>query len=265
MAETTTPEVHYYTAPIHGYGNGYGGYGNCGNESSIIRQIADSTASLTSTTQAQSYAAIQATNAAAQSAQEIATETRSDVNRIAGDVLLAQSQTEARIGPAIERNGAETRAVSAQVAADIRRDVSDVRTDLHQTLEDRFSEVRAAVGTNHGLIMLETAKTQFEVIKAKCDLERHAAENLAAIQLEACKNQHELSKQMAECCCEIKSAVHGEGEKTRDTFQNDKIAELRDKLDCSRRDHDRERANSGIRIDIENILRNRVVPAPVVA
>lgn len=46
---------------------------------------------------------------------------------------------------------------------------------------------------------------KFELCKAKDALSYQANENTAAIQLEAFKNKSELARQLAECCCEIKT------------------------------------------------------------
>jgi hypothetical protein len=61
------------------------------------------------------------------------------------------------------------------------------------------------------------------------------------------------------CCCKTQQAIHAEAAATRDLLQNTKIDDLRDRLECSRRDNYRHQSNESIRINIENVLRNRNV------
>jgi hypothetical protein len=264
VTDITTPSVHYHTteAPRYEYSSG-----GIGLDASVIRQIADAVASLTTTTQAQNFAAIQATNSAAQSAQEIATETRSDVNRISGDIRLSQSESESRLGSAVERNGGDTRtsvernggdtrAQNAQNTSDLRRDISDSQVVLHGTIEDRATEIRGTLAANNTVALLEMERGKFTTLTAKCDIERQAAENLGRLQLEAERNKFDLSKQMAAGFCDMKTAVHGDGEATRNLIQKTEIDRLREALECSRREHDRGQSDNSTRIHIENTLRN---------
>ena len=131
-----------------GYGmwpQGYG-YGRdndcCEMGSDLSRQIAEAVYNMVNTTQGQNLAAIAATNAAAQAAQEIASETRSDVNRISGDIRLAQSESESRLGSAVERNGGETRTDINRVSGDIRLSQSESESRVAASVERNGGDTR---------------------------------------------------------------------------------------------------------------------------
>lgn len=55
-------------------------------------------------------------------------------------------------------------------------------------------------------------------------------------------NLQGLASQMASCCCEIKTAVHSEGEQTRALIQNNTIQSLRDEINAK----DRELLSTGL-------------------
>lgn len=55
-------------------------------------------------------------------------------------------------------------------------------------------------------------------------------------------NFQNLASQMASCCCDLKTTIHGEGEQTRALIQQNVIQDLRDKL----ADKDREALATGL-------------------
>lgn len=55
-------------------------------------------------------------------------------------------------------------------------------------------------------------------------------------------NLQGIASQMASCCCEIKTAVHSEGEQTRALIQNNTIQSLRDEISAK----DRELLSTGL-------------------
>lgn len=52
----------------------------------------------------------------------------------------------------------------------------------------------------------------------------------ANIQKDLLLGNKDLQAQLAECCCDLRTAIHAEGEETRRQMQNDKIEELRASL-----------------------------------
>lgn len=219
-----------------GNGNGNGFMENISEK--IVTNAASTAQALTAATQAQNLAAIEATNRGITETLRQASDTRADVNRASGDIRLSASQSESRLGSAIETNGGESRLSGVQSESrlatavatgisDTRRDIAQAQTELHSTLEARTAELRNTAAVNASAAMLEIERAKFETVKAQCAIERQASDNLGAIQLEAEKNKHHLSKQLSECCCEIKGAVHHEGEETRGLIVQNELAELR--------------------------------------
>lgn len=69
-------------------------------------------------------------------------------------------------------------------------------------------------------------ETQKEILQSRYD---------AALQAQA------LQAQLANCCCDLKTAIHAEGEATRGLIQGNTIQDLRDRL--AERDRDLSTAN----------------------
>lgn len=69
------------------------------------------------------------------------------------------------------------------------------------------SDLEKQASDNHNM-------TTRDILGTKTDILRQNAENTMAIQMEALKNKDSLSKQMMECCCEIKEKI-GETDKER--------------------------------------------------
>jgi len=279
-------------------GHGFG----CDAQAELSRQIAEASAGIIQATQSQNIAGITATNAAAQAAQAIASETRSDVNRIEGAIELAQALSEARLAGAIERNGGDTRTsvernggdtrtsvernaseIRQNVSdgnAEMRRDIADAQSVLHSTLEARTTELRMNMTQNFAQTLLEVERAKFLVTEAKCALERQASDNLnqiqleaarnvAAVQLDAERNKASIMKQMEECCCEVKETVREEGGRTRALIEKNEVDRLRESLEQARRETDYHRHNESIRVSVQQFVnsqnRTGTTPATPVA
>lgn len=70
---------------------------------------------------------------------------------------------------------------------------------------------------------------KYEMAVGNAHLQNQIAENRYSAALQ---NQN-LQSQMASCCCEIKTALHAEGEATRALIQQNTIQELRDNLQAA--------------------------------
>lgn len=90
-------------------------------------------------------------------------------------------------------------------------------------------------------------QTQRDVLENRYALGSQIQENKFSCSQNACATQKEilqnrydnalqaqtLSSQMASCCCDLKTAIHAEGEATRNMIQADKIEQLRDQVFAS--------------------------------
>lgn len=73
-----------------------------------------------------------------------------------------------------------------------------------------------------------------DVLTSSCNTDKSILESRYTTQL----GFQNLSSQMASCCCDLKSAIHAEGEETRALIQANTIQDLRDRLSASQRETD---------------------------
>lgn len=118
--------------------------------------------------------------------------------------------------------------------------------------------------------------TNQNVSTSACQTQRDVLENRYTNQLCCCETQKEilqnrydsalqtqtLSAQMAQCCCDLKTAIHAEGEATRGLIQENTIQDLRDRIN----ERDRELQSAQFQISqvaqTSNII-NELRPYPI--
>lgn len=117
--------------------------------------------------------------------------------------------------------------------------------NLETDIDTRFLE-RDIFNTNQN-VSNTACTTQRDVLENRYALGTQILENRFNCSQNACNTQKEilqnrydnalqtqtLSAQMSECCCDLKTAIHAEGEATRSMIQNDKIEQLRDQAFAS--------------------------------
>lgn len=69
-------------------------------------------------------------------------------------------------------------------------------------------------------------ETQKEILQSRYD----NALQTNTLQAQASTNALQAQMQLAECCCDLRTAIHAEGEATRNQMQEDKIQQLRDQV-----------------------------------
>lgn len=98
--------------------------------------------------------------------------------------------------------------------------------------------------TSEEFIKRDIFNTNQNVSNTACQTQRDILENRYTNQLCCCETQKEilqsrydnalqtqtLSAQMAQCCCDLKTAIHAEGEETRGLIQANTIQDLRDRI-----------------------------------
>lgn len=114
-------------------------------------------------------------------------------------------------------------------------------------IENRFIE-RDIFNTNSN-VLTSACSTQKEVLENKYALGSQIQENrfnnaIQTTELTGVINANQISANamMQNCCCELKTAIHAEGEATRALIQANTIQELRDKV----ADKDRESLATGL-------------------
>ena len=109
-------------------------------------------------------------------------------------------------------------------------------------IDTRFLE-RDIFNTNQN-VSNTACQTQRDVLEAKYNLGSQIQENRFNCSQNACATQKEILEsryttqlgfqtqqaQTAQCCCDLKTAIHAEGEATRNMIQQDKIEQLRDQV-----------------------------------
>jgi hypothetical protein len=80
-------------------------------------------------------------------------------------------------------------------------------------------------------LLLQSAANAKDAVIAACDLKHQAAQNTAAIQLEAFRHKEELARQIAECCCEQKALTLEASHATQALIRESDKERLRDERD----------------------------------
>lgn len=106
---------------------------------------------------------------------------------------------------------------------------------------------------NNGNVNGGMAQVERDVLTSSCTTQKEVLESRYTTQL----GFQAAQAQMAQCCCELKTAIHAEGEATRGLIQENTIAELRDRLNT---------ANNALTVQtIVNQVVAQVNPRPVPA
>lgn len=101
---------------------------------------------------------------------------------------------------------------------------------------------------NNGMSQVER-----DVLTTSCNTQKEVLESRYTTQLGFQASQ----AQMAQCCCDLRTAIHAEGEATRGLIQDNTIAELRDRLNT---------ANNALTVQtIVNQVVSQVNPRPIPA
>lgn len=110
--------------------------------------------------------------------------------------------------------------------------------------------------------------TNQNVSNTACQTQRDVLENRYTNQLCCCETQKEvlqsrydsalqaqtIQAQLANCCCDLKTAIHAEGEATRGLIQANTIQDLRDRLEQSQRENLTNTLVSSNQLQIQNLI-----------
>lgn len=179
----------------------------------------------------------------------------SAVERNGGDTRTAVSQTQGYLSSAVERNGGDTRAAVVDARSQIENSIGDtralLRSDIIQSMNatERGAAavaVQVAAGSRDQLlsakdIQIQQLQVRGDILQfngagfgqARTDLfqvKSDLAMQLKEAELEALKTEQRLSKQMAECCCEIKEKVDARATITDVLIKDVDASRLKDDL-----------------------------------
>ena len=190
----------------------------------------------------------------------------SAVERNGGDTRTAVAQSQGFLSGAVERNGGDTRAAVVDARSQVENSIGDTRSLLRGDISDTRSLLRSDIVGVGSAVALSSAATNVQVaaaardqllsakdiqimqLQAKTDLmqfngtafaqarsdtfqtKSELAMQLKEAELEALKTEGRLSKQMAECCCEIKEKVDARATITDVLIKDVDASRLKDDL-----------------------------------
>jgi len=168
--------------------------------------------------------------------KEVCDSTRNVLDAVAGSTLSlkdGQSVQYVNLRDAVERTGV------ANLSA-IERNHGEARL----LIQSSSGELRGLVDRNNANVLLSAkdtllemckfhSQTQLQLSETENRLGRQASENVAAIQLEACKNREAISKQLAECCCELKEKIDIRATETNLLIRETENQRVRDALNAA--------------------------------
>lgn len=112
----------------------------------------------------------------------------------------------------------------------IKRDIFNTNQNVSTT----SCQTQRDVLENRYNSQLCCCETQKEILENRYD----TSLGLANAQKDILLGNQNLQSQMAQCCCDLKTAIHSEGELTRGLIQANTIQDLRDRLAQSQRETD---------------------------
>lgn len=141
----------------------------------------------------------------------------------------------------VERTGAVTRDETIMSREKLQEELAAYNTSnlsAHQNtileLTKDVADIKYTTATGFGQSSLEHCRDTGLLAKQMSDgfaaAQLEAAKNFGAIQLEAKQNKFELSRQLADCCCEMKEKLIETASATQQLIQANETSRLRDSL-----------------------------------
>lgn len=139
-------------------------------------------------------------------------------NSIANDGLLNEEF--------IKRDIFNTNQNVSNTACQTQRDVLETKFGLGSEIQTNRYNLGTEIMQNRFNCSQNACSTQKEVLQSRYD----NALGQANIQRDIMLGNKDMQAQMAQCCCDLKTAIHAEGESTRALITENTIQDLRDKL-----------------------------------
>lgn len=139
-------------------------------------------------------------------------------NNIANDSLLNEEF--------IKRDIFNTNQNVSNTACQTQRDVLDTKYGLGSEIQTNRYNLGTEIMQNRFNCSQNACTTQKEVLQNRYD----NAIGQANLQKDILLGNKDIQAQMAQCCCDLKTAMHAEGEATRALITENTIQDLRDRL-----------------------------------
>lgn len=139
-------------------------------------------------------------------------------NNVANDSLLNEEF--------IKRDIFNTNQNVSNTACQTQRDVLDTKYGLGSEIQTNRYNLGTEIMQNRFNCSQNACTTQKEVMQNRYD----NAIGQANLQKDLLLGNKDIQAQMAQCCCDLKTAMHAEGEATRALITENTIQDLRDRL-----------------------------------
>lgn len=139
-------------------------------------------------------------------------------NNVANDSLLNEEF--------IKRDIFNTNQNVSNTACQTQRDVLDTKYGLGSEIQTNRYNLGTEIMQNRFNCSQNACTTQKEVMQNRYD----NAIGQANLQKDILLGNKDIQAQMAQCCCDLKTAMHAEGEATRALITENTIQDLRDRL-----------------------------------
>lgn len=139
-------------------------------------------------------------------------------NNVANDSLLNEEF--------IKRDIFNTNQNVSNTACQTQRDVLDTKYGLGSEIQTNRYNLGTEIMQNRFNCSQNACTTQKEVLQNRYD----NAIGQANLQKDLLLGNKDIQAQMAQCCCDLKTAMHAEGEATRALITENTIQDLRDRL-----------------------------------
>ena len=139
-------------------------------------------------------------------------------NNVANDSLLNEEF--------IKRDIFNTNQNVSNTACQTQRDVLDTKYGLGSEIQTNRYNLGTEIMQNRFNCSQNACNTQKEVLQNRYD----NAIGQANLQKDILLGNKDIQAQMAQCCCDLKTAMHAEGEATRALITENTIQDLRDRL-----------------------------------
>ena len=139
-------------------------------------------------------------------------------NNVANDSLLNEEF--------IKRDIFNTNQNVSNTACQTQRDILDTKYGLGSEIQTNRYNLGTEIMQNRFNCSQNACTTQKEVLQNRYD----NAIGQANLQKDILLGNKDIQAQMAQCCCDLKTAMHAEGEATRALITENTIQDLRDRL-----------------------------------
>jgi hypothetical protein len=114
--------------------------------------------------------------------------------------------------------------------SDIARSICGSTADIIKSVCDSSAMTNANICDTKTAVLLSAKDAALQLANVRAELAQQASDNYAQLQLAACQNQNALSRQLSDCCCELKKEISASARETQKMLTDAETQRLRDEL-----------------------------------